>query len=222
LQKYAELDGSILALGIFWVRWNLWTLVPASRIPRRDNARKISLGEALKMNCSAALGDFTIATRPPFRIVVRTDSQGCGEVSGDGVSREYKLTIRAVEIYAGDTLITDKTDKKIFDFLREFGTWEDEDSIPLMNGDRLEGIEFRWQPRQEENQCDDSQPFRMIGSLSSMFSTWFRSKALDGDGRPSQTRIEVVPGFLSQMIPNGYHGTHLPLWIFVQQPNFDE
>lgn len=59
LQKYADLDSSILVFGIFWVRWNLWTLVPALRIPNKDGVRKISLGEALKMNCSAVIGDVT-------------------------------------------------------------------------------------------------------------------------------------------------------------------
>jgi hypothetical protein len=221
LQKYADLDASILVLGIFWVRWNLWTLVPASRIPNKAGVRKISLGEALKMNCSATIGDVTIGTCPPLRIVLRTDPTSPAVVSLDQVSHEYKITIRGVEIYAGDSLITDETDRKIFDFLRNFGTWEEEDSMPLMRGELLEGIEFRWKPR-EEKDLEDSERFRMIGSLTSMFSTWFRRKALGADGRPSQTRIEVEPGFLGNLIPEGYHGTQLPLWIFVQSPNFDE
>ncbi len=220
LQKYADLDSSILTLAIFWVRWNIWTLVPASRMPNKDGVRSISLGEALKMNCTAAIGDVTIGTSPPLRIVLRTDPATPDSVSADGVSRDYKMTIRGVELYSGDSLITDETDRKIFDFLRNFGKWEEQGSVALMTGEVLEGIEFRWEPREDEEK-ESFERFRMIGSLTSMFSTWFRRQALGIDGRPSQTKIEIVPGFLGRLVPEGYHGKDLPLWIFVQHPNFD-
>lgn len=221
LQKYAAFDSSILTEAIFWVRWNLWTLVPASRIPVRDGARKISLGEALKMNCSGAIGDFSIGTCPPLRIVLRVDPTSPASASADRTSFEYKMTIKSVEIYAGDNRITDETDRKLFDFFCNFGSWEEQDSVPLMSGEVLEGVEFRWQPHEEEGAEPHDQNFRIIGSLSSMFSTWFRGQALGGDRRPKQTKIEVVPGFLGRLIPEGYKGKQLPLWILVQSPNFD-
>jgi len=151
---------------------------------------------------------------------MRTDPATPVAVSEDGTSREYEMTIKGWEIYSGDSLITDETEREIFDFLLSFGSWAEQDSVPLMKGKVLEGIEFRWQPPEDEEK-ESSQRFRMIGSLTSMFSTWFRRQALGADRRPSQTRIEVVPGFLGRLIPEGYHGNQLALWIFVQRPNFD-
>src|SRR5258708_13520035 len=36
LQRYADLDHSLLAVATYWVRWNIWTLLPSSRIHVQD------------------------------------------------------------------------------------------------------------------------------------------------------------------------------------------
>ena len=74
---------------------------------------------------------------------MRTDPATPVAVSEDGTSREYEMTIKGWEIYSGDSLITDETEREIFDFLLSFGSWAEQDSVPLMKGKVLEGIEFR-------------------------------------------------------------------------------
>jgi hypothetical protein len=117
LLRYADLDRSLLAIGIYWVKWNLWTLVPASRIHVKDGFGKISLGEAIKANCGAALGDLSIGTRPTIRRVIRFQPSEPASISEDQRTREYVIKIEAVEIYSGDDLLTDKTEAKIAGFL---------------------------------------------------------------------------------------------------------
>jgi hypothetical protein len=219
LQRYADLDHSPLAVATYWVRWNIWTLVPSSRIHVEDGVCNISLGEALKANCLAALGDLSIGTVPPIRRVLRFEPSQPVSISADRSTREYRIKIEAFEIYSGDVLLTDKTDAKIAGFICDYGRWEEQESAALMDGELLLGEEFRWQPRDEER--DMEHKFDIVGSLSSMFSRWFRERALGEDGKPVHAKINVTPGFLGSIVPHGYTGKELPLWIFVQRPNFE-
>jgi hypothetical protein len=222
LAEYAALNKCLLAFAIYWARWNIWTLVPASRLRTAGSARIISLGEALKENCAAYFGDIHIGTRPPLRIVVRTHPASPIPDQSLDDSPSYLMTINNVEIYSGDNLLTDTTDQEIAFFLCQYGDWQEE-SQALIEGDVLHGVEFKWCPPEPDNPPEAAnQGFAMIGYLSSMFSNWYKQRALDDEGKPCHVKFDVTSGFLRTLIPNGYKGRQLPLWSIIQQPNLDD
>ena len=84
-------------------------------------------------------------------------------------------------------------------------------SIALAELNQLDAVEFTVNPEQASDQ-----EFDMIGSLSSMFSNSCRL-ATSNKSQVEQVKIEFTPGFWGSLIPRGYSGTDLPLWIFVQK-----
>jgi hypothetical protein len=82
-----------------------------------------------------------------------------------------------------------------------------------MNGDIPTAIEYEFSPEQESQQG-----FEIVGSLSSMFSTFYRhATAKDGNG-VAQIHAKSEPGALGQLIPGDYKGNALPLWRLIVHP----
>ena len=61
----------------------------------------------------------------------------------------------------------------------------------------------------------------MVGSLSGMFSTYYRFMTQKG-GEVAKLQIEVTPGFLGRLIPENHKGDRLPLWRFRIHPSKKE
>ncbi len=65
---------------------------------------------------------------------------------------------------------------------------------------------------------DSGQGFEIVGSLSSMYSAFYRQTTAP-EGLVGQIWLEAVPGKLAELVPEGYRGKALPLWIFIQSPS---
>jgi len=82
---------------------------------------------------------------------------------------------------------------------------------PIIEGDRLVAIEFRWEPAEQLNAG-----FEMIGSLSRMFSSCFAEQTVK-DLDIVQLRAPLRPGWFAPLIERGYASQALPLWSFELQ-----
>ncbi len=68
-------------------------------------------------------------------------------------------------------------------------------------------------------QQDHGQGFEFVGTLSSLFSSWYLSSTSDED-RVTRLGIKVTGGSLGSLIPTEYHSETLPIWRLqqVRQP----
>jgi len=210
LEAYARLARCDLAVAIYWVGWNQWTLIPTTAFKKGEGKRFITLAEAFPPNQMAILGDKMIATRFPLRVVVRADKSKPRSLS-DG---RVQFTIGGVELFSQEDRILDSIDANIALFLCLWGKWKEE-SEAIVDGDKLDAVQHRFNPTEPH----DSNEFSIVGSLSSMFSKQYQARAVDNDGNIRQIRLDFPPGHLAKLLPGQYTGRELPLWVFIQEPS---
>lgn len=209
LIRYSKLMNCNLLLAVYWTKWNIWTLVPPEVFQKQGERRELGMLEAMKANHMASLGDYSVGTRFPLSVVMYADKTKPRSIGADGY---FRFTISSVELWCGGRLITNSTERRIATYLMFYGTWS-YDSEPKIADDQIEAVEHRWTP-----QRDNGQGFEIVGSLSQMFSTYYKSFTQDA-GKVSRLRLNVTSGHWGRLIPKEYKSETLPLWRFVLEPS---
>ena len=124
------------------------------------------------------------------------------------------FSIGGLEIYCGDTKITEPLEQNIALFLMLFGDWQSEEGKAETEGNQLIAFDFISQP--EETRPESEVPFVIIGTLSGMISRWFNSMVFSKEGKLE--RISPKNSDIGIHIPEDYKGVALPLWRLVTQP----
>ena len=213
LASYSSLMGCAAMIAIYWVRWNIWTLVPLSALSYIENRRVITLGDAIMANQMVLLGDKSIGTRFPLRIIVRADKTKPRSLSeAGGVS----FVIGDVEMYCEEVQVIDPVEKEIAFQLCLFGEWEQQDPMLVGDATNIEGVQFSWLPQDPEEAA--KQGFAVAGSLSSMFSKWYRWRVVGDKGDLQHVKVASEQEF-GKLVPDGYKGKDLPLWILILEPS---
>jgi len=70
LQAYADAVGVPLRLALYWSRWNLWTVIAPEGFRRSDGGLRVTMMEAVMANEFGRLGDVSIFTKAPLRLVL--------------------------------------------------------------------------------------------------------------------------------------------------------
>lgn len=83
-----------------------------------------------------------------------------------------------------------------------------------MEGDRLEAIEFTWEPRERLNQG-----FEMIGTLSNMFARYYAEHTID-EREIVQLRAPLRPNWFAPLVSSDRISEALPLWKMIQQADY--
>lgn len=209
LMRYSKAMGSNLLLAIYWAKWNIWTLVRPEAFRIHEENRILSMPEAMKENHMASLGDYSIGTKFPLSLLMHADRTKPRFLGPDGSGT---FTISKVEVYCAGQQITDPVERRIATHLMFYGRWNYETEAKIAN-DRIEAVEHRWIPVD-----DNEQGFEVVGSLSEMFSTFYRF-ATEEEGEVGRLRLDITPGSWGNLIPEDYKGKHLPLWRFRQEPS---
>lgn len=197
-----------LYIATYWVAWNTWTLVPDSAFTIDANRAILDLASAMQFNEMWSLGDLSVGTRFPLRLRLIVDKTKPRAIDENGVA---SFTIGSVELYCKDFEITQADEQRIATYLMLYGTWREENEV-LTDGTTVDSVEFRLVPLR-----DNKQGFEIIGSLSEMFSSFYR-QAIVQEGQVGQIKVDVSPGSLGQLIPQDYKGDALPLWRFILKP----
>lgn len=208
LIRYALAMNCRLFLAIYWVKWSVWTLVKPDIFKARGAKRILSMLDAMKENHMATLGDYTIATTPPLSLVMRADREKERAIGRDGTGT---FTVGGVQLFCAGQPLTDPIEKRIATYLMFYGRWNYE-VIPEIADGQIEAVEHRWSPDE-----DSQQGFEMVGSLSDMFSKYYRFATQD-NGELDRLRLDVPPGSLGKLIPEPYQRHNLPLWRFHLHP----
>ena len=97
----------------------------------------------------------------------------------------------------------------------QYGEWQEHDPEPILDGNRLLAVDFRWEPREPTGQG-----FEIVGTLSRMFARYYAQHTVDGDA-VVQLRAPFRPDWFAPLVDMKIRRGALPLWRFELQPNFD-
>ncbi|MDO9068416.1 MAG: hypothetical protein Q7W05_08165, partial [Deltaproteobacteria bacterium] len=97
----------------------------------------------------------------------------------------------------------------------QHGEWKEDGPNAVVEEDRLLAIEFQWKPKEPTDQG-----FEMVGTLSRMFARYYAEHTID-QGAVVQLRAPLRPNWFAPLVQTKYRSQALPLWRFIQQPNFD-
>lgn len=207
LKRYGDLMALRVFVGVYWSRWNLWTLTPVDEIPPDG----LTLLSGSLRNHMSLLGDQVIGTTPPLVLRIVADPTMPRKRDSDGLC---KIRIGAVEFLCAGTQITDSVERTLaFQFIL-FGDWPEADTDVQLDGDDVIHFDMIFAP--EETAPD--QNFQVIGHLSSMISRRFQ--LITTKGRTiTALSPSAEPGSLGVAIPEDYRGTAFPLWRLVVSPS---
>ncbi len=213
LRRYAHLVGvNSLKFGIYWSRWNLWSLTDSSRFePDGPDHLTLSLPDAMKANEMGRIGDRHPGTEWPIGLVFYSDPAKPRRVNADGVA---PFTIRSAEYVVAGRVVTAPAEQRIVQRLMFYGGWAEEESPELVDGELI-SISFLFSP---EEPPPDQQQFALHRPLSSIYSAMFNAATVDEQGEITALRLDIDPGALAALIPDDYEGETLRIWRFHQHP----
>lgn len=210
MQAYAKATGARLMVAVYWSRWSMWTVVPPERFVDANGDVVLDMMQAFPANELARLGDRTIGTKAPLRLCLIMDPAKTSSVGADG---QVLVTIGGTKLMCGDADLIEQTERDIAWILMQYGDWICDGPLALIEGNRLDAIEFVWEP---EEPCEE-QGFDMIGTLSRMFSRYYASQTLQ-DGGIKQLRAPLRPAWFAPLANGTMAQQALPLWRFELQP----
>lgn len=211
LAAYAAATGAELKIAIFWARWSIWTLVSPEGLRAADGSLALDIATAMRVNELGRLGDRMVATEAPLRLRLTTDPDRTSPIAADGTVR---LTFAKAQVFCGDRELTDPIEQEIVWIFMRHGQWSVDGPIADLDGDRLRGIEFVWEPEESSGHG-----FEMVGTLSRMFARHYAEHTIDEEA-VVQLRAPLRPDWFAPFMHKQRAKGALPLWQFIQQPNF--
>lgn len=208
LIRYSAVVKCELFIAIHWAAWNVWTLVLPTAFSTKGNRRILPMTEALLRNQMVRVGDYMVGCKFPLSLTMYADKSKPRLIGLDG---KGEFTIENVELHCAGEIITNPAEKRIATFLMFYGKWNYETEAK-MDGSEIETITHRWVPDQ-----DHDQGFEILGSVSEMFSTFYRFRTQE-DNRLTSLDTDVTPGLLGQLFPEDYEGDKVPLWRMRLRP----
>ena len=212
LTAYAEATGAELKVAILWARWSIWTLVSPERLVDDDGILDLDMQTAMRVNELSVFGDRTIGTRAPLRLRVVMDPDHPSSVDAEGM---VEATIGRVEFFCGDQELTLPVEQQIAWMLMQYGDWPCDEPEAILDDDRVFAVDYRWNPVEWTGQG-----FESIGTLSRVFARYFAQHTVDS-GAVVQLRAPLRPNWFAPLLDMKGSSQALPLWRFIQQPNFD-
>jgi hypothetical protein len=210
LQAYADAVGATLRLALYWSRWHLWTVIAPDRFRRPDGGLRVTMMEAVMVNEFARLGDVSIWTKPPLRLVLDAATDKPRKLSAEGLA---DFVIGSARVYSGDVELTDPRDRRLAEMLFLYGEWPAEGPFAVMGDDGIAGVEFVAAPEEPSDQDFDG-----VGWASRIFTRYFATRTVDGD-QIIQLHGAPVPEWFAPLAAWDFKRSRLPLWLLHQQPS---
>ncbi|MCF3946951.1 hypothetical protein [Acidiphilium iwatense] len=209
LQSYADTVGAPLKLAIFWSLWNIWTVVSPDRFRRPRGELRTTMQEAVVANELGRLGEVTIMTRPPLRLVLGAAADMPRSLSPEGMAQ---FIIGSAKLFSGEIELTDVKDRKLAEVLLLYGEWPADGPFVVVNDGQFAGVEFIAKPEEPSDQGFDG-----IGSASRIFSRFYAAQTIEGD-QVIQLHGEAAPEWFAPLTNWDFKNSKLPLWLFHLQP----
>ena len=106
--------------------------------------------------------------------------------------------------------ITEPTERKIAWFVMLNGSWREAQHTHTDEHGKIFAVEYHFDPEE----IPEGQKCHVVGNLSTMFVRSFLYATTDKEAKSvRQLYTKAKPGALGRLIPKGYRGKVLPLWI---------
>lgn len=174
LRNYSEKVGLPLKLAIYWRRMNTWTLVDPRYLESSSekNKLRLSFGDAYLHNEMCVLGDFAIGVGYPMSLQLFPDigkPVHTIETGPEGAKLEFTVG-ESVYLAMGQRAVT-PSQSTVLHNLFWFGSWPMAETRPILQGGKLEMVEYSCAPRLPDDYPDDR--FPLVGHVSSIASNFF-------------------------------------------------
>lgn len=209
LRTYCEMVGAPLKLAIFWSLWNIWTVISPDRFRQPAGGLRITMQEAVLANEAVKLGEVSIMTRPPLRLVLGAAPDMPRSLSPEGMAQ---FIIGSAKLFSGDVELTDVRDRKLAEVLFFYGEWSADGPFALMDAGEFAGVEFVARPEEPSDQGFDG-----IGWASRIFSRFYAAQTIEGD-QVIQLHGGVRPEWFAPLTNWDFKNSKLPLWLAHIQP----
>jgi len=197
LNAYAAMTGATLLIAVYWHGWNIWTLVPPASFVGTGRKVRLALGEAMAANQMSLLGDMMIGTKWPLRLRMEVDN-----VHRNGDERTCRIS--RVTLHSEDRPLDDPIQRRIATFLIFNGSWQETTRFDDDPNDPSRGvIELSYAP-EPDRRTQAEEAVELMGSLSSMISTFFRRETLDEEDDVKAFHVDFSPGEFGKLIPDDY------------------
>ncbi|WP_336964002.1 hypothetical protein [Sphingobium aquiterrae] len=212
LDDYAALVGAPLYLAIYWSLWKIWTLVPPARFRMPGGGVHISMEGAMMANALGCLGDVSLNTVAPLRLMFAGTQEEPLMLDGEGLPENR---VPVAKIFSRNVELIDPKDRQLAMVLMQYGEWPISGPNPVPN-DPAGAVEFIAEPVEPSDEGYDG-----IGTASRIFSRYFSSQTIAGD-QVIQLHGAPVPQWFAPIASWDFKGSRLPLWVFRMQPKVDE
>jgi hypothetical protein len=156
------------------------------------------------------LGEMSIATKPPLRLVLGADTDKPRSLTSDELA---EFTIGSAQIYSGDVELIDPKDIQLAKIFFMYGEWPAEGPYAIMEGAEITGAQYVAAPVEPSDQGFDG-----IGWASQIFSRYFADRTFEGE-QIIQLSGEPAPGWFAPLADWDFKHSRLPPWLFHVQPN---
>ncbi len=211
LRNYCELVGCPLRLAIHWARWGIWTVVSPDQFASPDGSVSFTMNQAIPVCELARLGDRTVGTTPPLRLVFSADLNAPRRLAPDD---RAEMTIAAASLFSENRELTDPKERDFALLMLQFGEWDLDGPLPILENGELTGIQFIAEPFERSN---TDERFEFIGSVSRMFSRYYASKTVK-DRKVVRLMDPPRPDWLALLRNANQESSRLPLWLIANQP----
>ena len=194
-------------MAVYWAKWGIWTLVSPEKLVDEGGNLQLEMVTGIGENELGCLGDLRVGTRPPLRLRIMADPTKSSTLASDG---KVDFIISEARIYCGDDEVLDPIEKQIAGIFMQYGEWRVVGPEALLEGDRLTGVEFRWEPEEQRNVG-----FETVGTLSRMFSRYYAEQTIEDD-QIVQLQAQLRPDWFAPLNTSNYESKALPLWQFKQ------
>lgn len=211
MEAYAKATGSELKLAVFWARWSIWTLVTPSKLVAEGDDLELDMITAMTVNELSELGDEGISTRGPLVMRLTANPDKPHFVDENGIAQ---FIVGKAQVFSEDRELLDPVDQQIAWILMNFGQWSVEGPLAMMDGERLLGVEFVYEPEEAAEQGFDH-----VGTLSRMFARYYANHTLE---ERAVVRLAAPPNpELFAPFREVRNSEALPLWRIRIAPNYD-
>ncbi|MBD8640256.1 hypothetical protein [Sphingomonas sp. CFBP 13733] len=211
LRSYADAMGVPLRLAFYWSVWNIWTVIAPEPFMRKDGSLRVRMQDAVAVSEFGRLGEVTIMTIPPLRIVLRAAPDRPRGLEGYTAS----FIVGSVEIFADGKRLVDARDRKLAEVLIFYGEWTLAGPFALMEEGEIAGVEYVAEPEEPAGEG-----WQGIGWASRIFSRYFATQTVEGE-RLIQLHGRPAPDWFAPLDRWDFAGSNLRLLLGHIEPNFE-
>lgn len=208
LRAYADMVGAPLRIAIYWSLWSIWTLVDPARFMDAEGAANIDMMDAVKVNEFGRLGDVSILTMHPLRLILEAPVP---TLTGDDDQSLVDLLFATARVLSQEVELTDPKDRHMAILLMLYGEWTMDGGAPTRRGDGTAYIELLAEPEESSEGGQDG-----IGWASRIFSRFFAARTVE-QGQIVQLNGEAVPEWFAPLKRWEFGPSQLPLVLLHQQ-----